>query len=475
MMKVSFHGAAREVTGSFHVVEADGKKVALDCGLFQGRRSESIEKNQSFHLDPSELHAVVLSHAHIDHCGRLPMLVKEGFSGPIYTTPATRDLCALLLTDSAHIQEEDAKYLSKKRARRGEPPVSPLYDRDCAVEALSLFHTVPQQRTFWITKRLQARFHHTGHMLGASLIELEYRPPDGVPPITLVFTGDVGRCDMPILRDPQPFPKCDYIITESTYGGRLHPPSSDLKGQLAEAVNDTIARRGRLVIPAFSVGRTQVIVYFLHQLQLDGRIPPIPIFVDSPLAVNATDVFRLHPELFDREARHFQHLTGDILGADSCTYIRDVEESKKINRRRKPCIVISASGMCEAGRTRHHLKNTIRSAKNTILIPGFQAAHTLGRQIVERHKEVRIFGQKHKLKARVVVLNGFSAHADRDELLRLLKPLAPRCKGAFLVHGEADQMQKLSDTLRADGFSRVEMPEPREVFELNGRPTKRSL
>lgn len=468
-LDVTFHGAACEVTGSMHLIEADGMKIALDCGLFQGRRAESIAKNQTFPIDPTKLHAVVLSHAHIDHCGRLPMLVKLGFTGQIFASPATRDLCALLLSDSAHIQQEDAKYLTKKNARKGKPAVHALYDEDDVAETIGLFHAVPQERPFWVTKRLKACFHHTGHMLGSSLIELDYTPPNSEPPIKLVFTGDVGRFDLPILRDPLPFPRCDYLITESTYGGRRHPPTSDLKGQLARIINDTIERRGKIIIPAFSVGRTQVIVYFLHQLQLEEKIPRIPTYIDSPLAVNATEVFRLHPELFDREARKFQRQTGDILGSESCTYIRDVELSKKINTRRRPCIIISASGMCEAGRIRHHLKNNIRSAKNTIVIVGFQAAHTLGRRIVERQKDVRIFGRSFKLKAHVEVLNGFSAHADRDELQRLIKPLASHCKRAFLVHGEPDQMAVLQDTMRSDGFSAVDTPEPGQKFRLNGQ------
>ncbi|MFQ5430453.1 MAG: MBL fold metallo-hydrolase RNA specificity domain-containing protein [Phycisphaerae bacterium] len=468
MMHVTFRGAAREVTGSMHLIEADGMQVALDCGLFQGRRAEATKKNRHFPFDGAALHAVVLSHAHLDHCGRLPLLVRHGFAGPIYATPATRDLCALLLADSAHIQEEDAKYLNKKRARKGEPPIAPLYDEEDAARALARFHTVSEGQTFWVTKRLKASFHHTGHMLGASMVELEYAPPGGGPAVRLLFTGDVGRFNLPILRDPTPLPECDYLITESTYGGRLHPPTADLKELLAEAVNGTIERGGRVIIPAFSVGRTQVIVYFLHQLQAEGRIPCIPTYVDSPLAVNATEVFRLHPELFDRDARRFQRKTGDILGSSCCTYIRDVEESKRINRRRRPCIIISASGMCEAGRILHHLKNNIGKEKNTVIIVGFQAAHTLGRRIVERQKEVRIFGRTYKLKARVVVLNGFSAHADRDELHRLLDPIAARCRRAFLVHGEEDQMEALRRSMRGRGFRKIEMPEPGRRFSLNG-------
>ncbi len=473
-MKLTFYGAAQEVTGSMHIIEADGRTIVLDCGMFQGRRAESDAKNRQFPIDPATIDAVVLSHAHLDHCGRLPLLVKQGFAGTIYSTPATRDLCALILEDSAHIQAEDAKYLTKKLLRRNHrlasqsemPPVEPLYDDEDAAAALGLFQSMPVDKPFHVTPRLRATFRRTGHMLGAVSIMLEYDAPNGDGPTTLLFTGDVGRCSMPILRDPRPFFPCDYLITESTYGGRRHPPGDDLKERLAAIVRETVAQNGKVIVPAFSIGRTQTIVYFLHQLQEAGRIPRIPVYVDSPLAVNATEVFRLHPELFDREAREFQRLTGDILGADTCTYIRDVEESKRLHRRRSPCVIISASGMCEAGRIRHHLKNNIGQARNTVLIPGFQAAHTLGRKLVERRPEVRIFGQKHKVKARIEVLNGFSAHADADELVALCTPLVERCKQAFLVHGELDQMQKLRTRLLDVGIDVVTMPRPGDSFEL---------
>jgi len=468
MLSVTFHGAAREVTGSLHLLEADGKRVALDCGLFQGRRAESIEKNQKFPFDPSTLHAVALSHAHIDHCGRLPMLVRNGFEGPIYTTPATRDLCALLLADSAHIQQEDTKYLNKKRAKKGEAPVSPLYEDDDATQAISQFHSLSQGRWFHLTRRLKARFHHAGHMLGSSSIELYYLPPTGARPVRLVFSGDVGRPHMPILRDPAPFPECDYFICESTYGGREHPPSGNLKQQLGKVVSDTVARGGKIIIPAFSVGRTQVVVYYLNQLISEEAIEPIPIYVDSPLAVNATEVFRMHPELFDAKARAFLRQTGDILGCDYCTYVRDVDDSKAINKSPKPCVIISASGMCEAGRIRHHLKNNVENGRNTVLIVGFQAAHTLGRRIVEKQKHIDIFGQRYDLKAQVVTLNGFSGHADRKELLELLKPHAGHCRGVLLVHGEESQMTAFKDTLKDEGFSNVLMPHPGDRFALDG-------
>jgi len=467
-MKLTFYGAAREVTGSMHLVEADGLLVGLDCGLFQGRRAESQEKNLGFPFDPARLHAVVLSHAHVDHCGRLPLLTKRGFAGPVYATPATRDLAALLMADSAHIQVEDARFISKKHARHGLPPVEPLYDEDDAASALRCFRAVADGQPFWITKRLRVRFHQTGHMLGAALIELEYSPPDGGRAVRLVYSGDVGRFETPILQDPHPFPPCDYLICESTYGGRRHPPTADLKNQLAEVINATVARRGKVIVPAFSVGRTQTIVYMIHQLQMEQRISRIPVFIDSPLAVNATEVFRLHPELFDAEARQFLRQTGDILGAECCRYIRDAEESTRLNTRRSPCVIISASGMCETGRIVHHLRNNIGSPKNTILIVGFQAANTLGRRIVERQPHVTIFGEKHKLRAQVVALNGFSGHADRDELDRLLAPLAHFCRAAFLVHGEPDQMAVMQETMRMRGFRRVETPAAGESYELNG-------
>ena len=467
MAKVSFHGAAREVTGSMHVVEADGKLIALDCGMFQGRRAESTEKNKRFDLPAKSLHAVVLSHAHIDHCGRLPLLVKQGFSGRIYATPATRDLCAIMLADSAHIQQEDANYLNKKRKKNGEGPIEPLYDADDAVATLRLFQTASFNTPFWVAKNTQAKFFETGHMLGSAGIELTISEP-GRPPLTLVFTGDLGRFNLPILRDPAPLPACDYLICESTYGGRATPTADDLKGQLEEVITRTFARNGKVIIPAFSVGRTQSIVYYIHQLKHEGKIKDLPVFVDSPLSVNATEVFRMHPECYDADARAFQAASGDMLGAGSVKYISAVEQSKALDRRRGSCVIISSSGMCETGRILHHLKNNVQSGKNTVLIVGYQGANTLGRRIVEREPHIKIFNQRLALKAEVVVLNGFSGHADKHELERMTTPLAGRCRRAFLVHGEMDQMEKLQATMRGKGFRSVEMPELGAGFELNG-------
>lgn len=467
MARLIFHGAAREVTGSMHVLEADGRLIALDCGLFQGRRAEAAQKNLAFPVEPSSLHAVVLSHAHIDHCGRLPLLVKRGFEGRIYATPATRDLCAIMLADSAHIQQEDVEYLNRKRNRTGRAPLDPLYTESDALDATRRFHSVSHGAPFWVTRCVQARFFETGHMLGSAGVELTIREPDR-PPVTLVFSGDLGRFNLPILRDPAPLPACDYLICESTYGARTTPSAQDLKAELERIIRDTVARGGKVIIPAFSVGRTQTVVYYLHQLMHEGRTDRLPVYIDSPLAVNATEVFRMHPECYDADAREFQRETGDMLGNSCCTYVRSVEQSKALHRRRAPCVIISASGMCENGRILHHLKNNIQSPRNTIVIVGYQAAHTLGRRIVEREPQLNILHKKLRLRAHVEVLNGFSAHADRDELLRLVRPLAGRCRAAFLVHGEPEQMTRFAETLRTQSFARVEMPERGAEFPLNG-------
>lgn len=467
MARLLFHGAAREVTGSMHVLEVDGRRFALDCGLFQGRRAESEAKNKQFPLDPTALHGVVLSHAHMDHSGRLPLLVKQGFPGPIYATSATRDLCAVMLADSAHIQQEDAEYLNKKRARHGEPPIEPLYDLAAAQETIRRFHAVAHGRWFGLSRCVQCRFFETGHMLGSAGIELAITEP-GRPTVRLVFSGDLGRFNMPIIRDPAPLPAADYLICESTYGGRTSPPVTDLPEQLRDVVRATIERGGKVVVPAFSVGRTQTVVYYLHRLMNEGQLPRIPVFIDSPLSVNATEVFRLHPECYDADAREFAHEVGDILGNGCCTYVRSVDQSKALHRRRAPCVIISASGMCETGRILHHLKNNIRNQRNTILIVGYQAAHTLGRRLVEGETQVPIFQQKYPVRAQVAVLSGFSAHADHDELMRLCRPVAAGCRRAFLVHGEPDQMSAFTDSLRGVGFNAVESPASGQSFELNG-------
>ncbi len=456
MPEILFHGAAEEVTGSMHLICVDGRWVALDCGLFQGRRAEAEEKNRTWPVPPKDIAAVILSHAHIDHTGRLPRLVRDGFEGPVYCTPATRDLCAVMLPDSAHIQEEDTQYVNKRRRRRGLPPVEPLYEYEHALAAIQLMRTASYNRLIPIVPGLLAAFHEAGHMLGSAGIRLEFGKRDGETP-SLFFSGDVGGFDKPILRDPAPFPPTDTILCESTYGGRVIEEVDTAKERLREIVRRTLDRDGKVIIPSFAVGRTQTIVYYLHEQFVSKRLPRVPVYIDSPLAVNATEVFKLHPECYDAEARAFHRVTGDILGNGCCTYIRTVEESKALHLREDPCIIIAGSGMCEAGRIRHHLKNNIANPRHTILLPGYQAAHTLGRKLVDGARVITLFHEEFEVRAEVHQLHGFSGHADQRDLLRLLAPRAADAERVILVHGEPDQTVALADKLREAGFPSVLM------------------
>lgn len=457
MPELLFHGAAQEVTGSMHMVHVDGAWIALDCGLFQGRRAEAEEKNRAWPLPPAEIAAVVVSHAHTDHTGRLPLLVKQGFSGPIYCTPATRDLCAFMLPDSAHIQQEDVFYLNKRRARKGLEPIAPLYELPDAIAALKLMQTVPNDRWFQPVNGLLARFNEAGHMLGSAGVHLEFGKRNGST-TSLYFTGDVGRPEAPILHDPARFPPCDYVISESTYGGRVNEDPENAREIVLEVIARTIARGGKVIMPAFAVGRTQTIIYYLYEQFLARRLPPVPVYVDSPMAYDASQVFSMHPELYDTDAQQVLQRPGLLLGAGCCTYIRDVEDSKALHERRDPCVIISTSGMCEAGRIRHHLKNNIENPLNTVLFPGFQAENTLGRRIVDGARKITLFGDEYTVRAEIVQINGFSGHADQRELLDLLAPLAAGCKAAFLVHGEMDQSTVLQQKLRQAGFQQVGIP-----------------
>lgn len=458
---VTFWGAARTVTGSMHLVEADGRRILLDCGLYQGRRAESRERNSHFPFDPARIDAVVLSHAHIDHCGNLPNLVKQGFDGPIYCTPATRDLTAVMLADSAKIQEEDAGYLNRKR---GEPRIEPLYTRDDAHRVARLCYAVPYGRKLAILNGVELSFTEAGHLLGSAMVSLTLPSSKGERRLT--FTGDLGRRGLPILRDPAPVPPADLVISESTYGGRTHPPVEELADQLAAVLTRTADRGGKVLIPAFSLGRTQTVVYYLHQLMSQGRLPDLPIFVDSPLAADATEVFRLHPECFDEETAKLLEESPDLFGQKRVRYVRHYQESKALNDRRDPCVIIASSGMCEAGRILHHLKHNIEDPRTTIIIIGFQAPHTLGRRLVEREPEVRVFGKPYKLRAEVVIMNGFSSHADHNDLLRDLDPLAAEKPRICLVHGEPESAEALAQGLREKGFDEVAIPDRGESVQL---------
>ncbi|MBK9120850.1 MAG: MBL fold metallo-hydrolase [Phycisphaerales bacterium] len=465
MPKLRLHGAAGEVTGSFHLVRFDDQWIALDCGLYQGTRAEAEEKNRAWPVPPQDIAAVVLTHAHADHAARLPRLVRDGFDGPIFTTPATRDLCAITLPDSAHIQEEDVFYVNKKRRKQGLPAIEPLYSYDDVVATVEKFQTISYERLFQVIPGVLATFQDAGHMLGSAGVRLSFAKRAG-DTASLFYTGDLGRKNKPILRDPRPIPAVRTILCESTYGGRVTASVADAKEQLLGIVLRTLGRRGKVIIPAFAVGRAQTIVYFLNQAMLAGDMPRVPVYVDSPLAVNATEVFRLHPECFDAEARALHRERGDILGSGCCTFIRDVEESKALHARKEPCIIISSSGMCEAGRIRHHLKNNVHDPKNTLLFPGFQAAHTLGRRLVEGVKKITLFHEEYLVRAEVVQLEGFSGHADQADLLALLKPHAGQTHRIVLVHGEEDQTAALAEKLRTAGFPEVVIGTPGQVVDL---------
>jgi metallo-beta-lactamase family protein len=460
---VTFWGAARTVTGSMHLVHAAGLDILLDCGLYQGKRWDAHRRNREFPFRPGDLEAVVISHGHIDHIGNLPNLVRQGFDGPIYCTAATRDLLAVMLADSAKIQAEDAEYLNRQR-RPDEERIEPIYAQHDVQRTMRLVQSVPYGKPREIAKDVTFRFVEAGHLLGSAMVHLTLpaEPRDR----TITFTGDLGRRHLPILRDPAPVPPADLVISECTYGGRVHPPSQEQADELLKVVEATKARGGKVLIPAFSLGRTQNVVFFLHQLVSQKRLERLPIYVDSPLAVSATEVFRLHPECFDEATWELLTADPDLFGTYLVRYVRSVEESKALNRIKDPCIIIAASGMCETGRILHHLKNNIEDPRNTVLIIGFQAPETLGRRLVERQAEVRIFGRTYQRRAEVVVLNGFSCHADREDFRHYLGPIAALTEKVRLVHGEPDQAAALTTLLAELGFRDIGYPERGEVVTV---------
>jgi metallo-beta-lactamase family protein len=448
---VTFWGATRTVTGSLHRVDFNGRSVLLDCGFYQGARLESYRRNSEFSFRPKEIDAVLLSHAHLDHCGNLPNLVRQGFRGPIYCTPATRALTSVMLGDAAKIQEEDTAYLNRHR-EKGQSRVEPLYDGREVYRTLLKLKAVPYGKPFEVTKDFEATFADAGHLLGSAMVHLR------VGERSLTFTGDLGRPGLPIIRDPAPVPPADLLICECTYGGHTHETVEDTAERLGEVVRQTAARGGKVIIPAFSVGRTQTILYFLHQLDNAGRLPDIPIYVDSPMAVRATEVFRAHPECFNDAALRLLQDEPDLFGDRRVKYVEKVHESIALNGEPGPCVILSASGMCEGGRVLHHLRHNVEDPRATILIASYQAAETLGRRIVERQPEIRILGRALKLQAEVAVLNGLSSHADHPGTLASVEPL-PRTTRIRLVHGECDRAERLAEGLRGIGFGDVEIPE----------------
>jgi metallo-beta-lactamase family protein len=467
-MTLTFHGAARTVTGSKHLVTlANGKKILLDCGFFQGRGEETDGLNRHFAFDPSSIDILVLSHAHIDHSGNIPNLVKQGFRGKIYCTSATADLCKIMLADTAHIQESDAAFMNKRRAKKGQPKIKPIYNLKDVESALRLFIVSAMNTPTMLYDEVELKFTDAGHILGAAAINL--RITENGKDTHITFTGDIGRSHDKILRAPAPFPQADYILCESTYGDRLHESNVESEQRLLEIVNRTcVENKGKLVIPAFSLGRTQEVVYALNNLSNQGKLPRIKVFVDSPLSVNATEIMKHHPEFFNSDILDVIKTDPDPFGFNGLSYIQDVNLSKQLNDYPEPCIIISASGMAEAGRIKHHIRNTISNPNNTILIAGYCTPQSLGGRLAAGQKNVYIFGDEFEVKASIETIHSFSAHADYKEMLDYLSCQdASKVSKVFLVHGEYPVQQEWRKKILAAGFKQVEIPEQGSVHIIN--------
>jgi metallo-beta-lactamase family protein len=465
-MHLKFCGAAREVTGSAHLLTLDdGYTILLDCGLYQGNSKEMDDFNESWLFDPAKLDCLVVSHAHIDHTGRIPKLVRDGFRGKIYATHATRSLCAIMLLDSAMIQERDAEYYNKRHPNTTEPR-QPLYTTKDVKRTMELFVTLPYDRWHHVHPDVELQYRDAGHILGSASVTLRIRD-DRNRTIHLGFTGDIGRYNRPILRDPRKMPACDYIICESTYGDREHEEKPREVERFLNIIRHTVVnKKGKILLPAFSVGRTQEIVYLLDQLENEGRLPKVPVYVDSPLAVNATAVFEAHPECYDQELQDYMLKDEDPFGFNRLTYVRKVDQSKAINHSKEPSIIISAAGMLNAGRSKHHLDHMIEDGRNTIFIVGYAAPHTPGGRLRDGAKELRLFGQTKKVNAEIQMMDSFSAHGDRNEMAEFLDGQQQHVKKIFLVHGTIDRQEPFAAFLKTKGFQDVEIPELGETVEL---------
>jgi metallo-beta-lactamase family protein len=464
-MRIHFLGATRTTTGSMFLFELNGQRLLLECGLFQGKRAESIERNRRFPFDPKQIDAVLLSHAHIDHCGNLPNLCRQGFSGNIYCTFATRDLASIMLEDSAEIQRDDAAFVSKKRAKHGLPPVEPLYSATDAEKAVRQFVSLNYDRSFPVTDGVTATFRDAGHILGAAQVVLDIQEKGRK--FRYLFSGDIGRGHDDILRDPVPVEDVDYLQVESTYGGREHTAKEHAAAHVGQLVRETIERKGKVIIPSFSVGRTQQIVYVLHQLTLAGQLPSIPMFVDSPLSVNATEVYRLHPECFNESVYAFLRQKENPFGMQNLTYIREAAHSRKLNDLKEPALIVSASGMAEAGRIRHHLANNISNPANLILFIGYCAEHTLGAQILAGRNPVNIFGEPQEVRARIESIDSYSGHADKHELRRYVEAMTGAFRKIAVVHGEESQALAFAETLRQmKPNAEVLVPQFQQMLEI---------
>lgn len=464
-MRINFHGAAHTVTGSQHLLEINGRRLLLDCGLYQGRREETYSRNLNFAYDPRTVDAVILSHAHIDHCGNLPNLVDDGFEGPIYATRATADLAAIMMADSGRIQESDVEFVNKKKLERGEPLIEPLYTEADAQRAADLFRGVDYGQAFEPIPGVVAKFVEAGHILGSAAVSLEIEEKGRK--IRFWFSGDIGRYGLPLLRDPVLPDPADYLLMECTYGDKKHNDPTAAFEEFREVVRRTVQRGGKVIIPAFAVGRTQELVYDLNMMMHDGDVPRVPVYVDSPLAVNASEVFMRHPEIYDSETRKFvEEARHPALDFKMLTYVQSVEESKALNRRDDPMVIISASGMAETGRILHHLRNNIEDPRNTVCIVSWQAPYTLGRRLADREKQVKIFGEPYTVNAQVATIGGLSGHAGQDLLVKYATTVKKTVKKVFLVHGEAKSAAPLMDLLSVKGMKEVYYPDLHDSAEL---------
>ncbi|MEO5583796.1 MAG: MBL fold metallo-hydrolase [Saprospiraceae bacterium] len=464
-MKIRFCGAAREVTGSCHmVILEDGYKVLLDCGMFQGRNNQEL--NRQWLFKPNEIDAVVLSHAHIDHCGRIPKLAKDGFEGNIYCTPATRDLASIMLMDSAKIQENDAEFQTKKNARHGQDlAIQPLYTIKDAGRVMRQFVSFNYNRWFRIHDNIEVLYKDAGHILGSASVTMRIR--EGKKIVMLGFTADIGRPARPILKDPDPMLPVDYLITESTYGDRLHEQSPGNDDRFLDIIRETCVRKGgKLIIPAFSVGRTQEIVYLLDKAANAKTLPHIKVYVDSPLAVNATNVFLSHPECFDHDLHEYMLFDKNPFGFNELNYIKSVDESKQLNFNNDPCIIISSSGMANAGRVKHHLANNLENPKNTILIVGYCSPDTPGGMLRNGIKEIKLFGEIKQVRANVEVMDSLSAHGDQAEMFNFIKNQIPSAQKTFLVHGDEQVIPIWNHFLSEKGFKNITAPSLGQEIEL---------
>jgi metallo-beta-lactamase family protein len=468
-MKIQFLGAAKEVTGSKHLITTDkGTTILLDCGMYQGKGMETDQANRELGFDPKDIHYLLLSHAHIDHSGLIPYIYSLGFRGKIYCTPATRDLCQLMLQDTAFIQEQDVRWYNKKMDRQHKPKIKPLFDMNHAQQVMKLFRTVDYDTPYCIDEDIQVQFTNSGHMLGSAVISLTIKENDETKRIA--YTGDVGRLHSHILCTPQAFPQCDYLICESTYGNRQHDDQLVSEEQLLGVVEETcMYKHGKLLIPSFSVGRTQEIVYVLNQLYNDGRLERIPVYVDSPLSANATEIFRRHADTLNEQVRDTMRFDDDPFGFNTLRYITDVQQSKALNRSEQPCIVISSSGMLEAGRIKHHVSNHIDDPSTTILIVGYCTPTSLGARIQDpKLRYVSIFGYDHRIRAQVTKIEGFSGHGDYQEMIQYFSACqdVTKIRQTFIVHGESEAQIAMKEHLHEAGFRHIHIPEKGEEMVL---------